>query len=630
MPENRDRAPGAELPRILSGGQGLTFARLSANGLVQAAVTVASALVIQRIFDGWISTGSPWRDPELGRLGAALVLLALLAAGARLLERLDAERVGQDYIFRVRLALFDHLSALSPRVIHRRSRGGILMRFINDLAALRQWVSLGLARLLVAGILTVGTLSVLAFLNVPLALTVGGVIVFGSLVAFALGRPMERVVRDSRRRRARLAANVTEKVSAMAAVQVHGQTHRERRRIERQGVQLRDSMIGRARIVGALRGLAEGTTAIATAAALLVGAHQVASGLASPGTVVAALAIVGILVPQVRALGRVWEYWHGAKVSRQKIEEFLAVPTLVSEQEGARSLPSGSGRLVVDDVSVAGCLSGVSAAAEAGQRVAVVGPNGAGKSSLLGLAARLLDPDQGRVSLDGQDLHDTKMSSLRSAVGLISPDAPLLRGTLRRNLCYRAPRASRKDLRRVMRLCRVDEICEELPDGLETLLTEGAANLSVGQRQRVALARTLLGKPRILLLDEADVNLDPAARKALDKALRRFEGTIVMVTHDVDRVRKVDTVWHLEGGRLVECGPPQELLGGQGPTAKLFERVEAARRKRRSREARRSTKNETQGEGTTPPAQASIDAGAQPTAGPDDDGGEKDEDRTVH
>ncbi len=627
MPEPRR---GPELPRILAGGQGWTFARLSLNGLVQAGTTVASALVIQRVFDGWVTTGSPWRDPELGRLGALLLGLALVAAGARVLERLDAERVGQDYIFRVRLALFDHLSALSPRTMHRRSRGGILMRFINDLAALRQWVSLGLARLLVAAILTAGTLSVLATLNGPLALTVAAVIVFGSLVAFALGRPMERVVRDSRRRRARLASNVTEKVSAMAAVQVHGQAGRERRRIERQGRQLRDSMIGRARIVGALRGLAEGTTALATAAALLVGAQQVASGLASPGTVVAALAIVGILVPQVRALGRVWEYWHGARVSRQKIEEFLAVPTLVSEQEGAKSLPDGGGRLVIDDVSVAGCLSGVRAVAEPGQRVAVVGPNGAGKSSLLALAARLLDPDQGTVSLDGQDLRATKLSSLRRAIGLISPDAPLLRGTLRRNLCYRAPRASRRDLDRVMRLCRVNEICEELPEGLETVLTEGAANLSVGQRQRVALARTLLGKPRILLLDEADVNLDPAARKALDKALRRFPGTILMVTHDLEQLSRADVVWHLDGGLLVESGAPQEVLGRRGPTAILFERFEAAAKKKKRRQQRPAAGEEAAPSApAATTAESSSDAEGQPIV-ESSKGVERDEDRTVH
>ncbi len=629
MPESPQPAQPVALPGILSGGQRFVFARLSANGLVQAAATVASALVIQRIFDGWVATGSPWRDPELGRLGAALAGLALLTAAARLLERIDAERVGQDYVFRVRLALFDHLSALSPRVLQRRSRGGILMRFLNDLAALRQWVSLGLARLLVAAILTVGTLSVLAVLNVSLALTVGGVILFGSVVAFALGRPMERVVRDSRRRRTRLASNVTEKVSAMAAVQVHGQARRERRRIERQGLQLRDSMIGRARIVGALRGLAEGTTALATAAALLVGAQQVASGLASPGTVVAALAIVAILVPQVRALGRVWEYWHGARVSRQKIQEFLAIPTLVSEQEGAASLPRGGGRLVIEHVSVAGCLSDVSAVAEAGQRVAVVGPNGAGKSSLLALGARLLDPDQGTVSLDGQDLRDTRMSSLRRAVGLISPDAPLLRGSLRRNLTYRAPRAERKELQRVMALCRVDEICEELPEGLDTVLTDGAGNLSVGQRQRVALARTLLGKPRILLLDEADANLDPAAREALDKALRRFEGTIVMVTHDLDRVRRADVVWHLEGGLLVETGPPQQVLGGLGPTAKLFERVEAARKKRRrrSREARDAGRRR---EAAAPEGRSPGEAGAQPIGGAGGKGGGKHGNRTMH
>ncbi len=161
------------------------------------------------------------------------------------------------------------------------------------------------------------------------------------------------------------------------------------------------------------------------------------------------------------------------------------------------------------------------------------------------------------------------------------------------------------------------------------MLTHGAGNQSVGQRQRVALARTLMGKPRILLLDEADANLDPAAREALDKALRRFEGTIVMVTHDLERVRRADVVWHLEGGLLVETGPPQQVLGGLGPTARLFERVEAARKKRRrrSREARDAGRRR---EAAASDARSPGEAAAQSIGGAGGKGGGKHGNRTMH
>jgi ABC-type multidrug transport system fused ATPase/permease subunit len=560
------------LPRLFGARQVLPLARLVLAGAAQAAATVATAFLVRGVFDHHLDPRGSTAGAGLGALALAFGVVGILAALARAAERIDVERLGQNYVHRIRLAMFDHLTRVAPGVLRTRSRGAILLRFVNDLTALRQWVSLGVARLLVAATVTGATLVALGSMNVPLALTVAAVLACSAAVALALGRPLERSVSAARRHRARLANNVTEKLAAMTAVQLHGQAPREVRRVRRQSRRLRDAMLARSRVSGALRGLAEGTTFLATGAALLVGVTEVASGAATLGTAVAAMAIVGILLPQVRVIERVYEYWHAARVARRKLDAFFALPVLAPEARGARRLARGRGRVEFDGAGLAGVLEGIHAVAEAGARVAIVGPSGAGKSSLLALAARLVDPDTGAVRLDGCDLREVKLRSLRRAIGVVSEVAPLLRGSLERNLRYRAPRAPLADLERVCRLCGVDAIAAGLPRGLATKLGEGARELPLEQRQRIALARALLGRPRLLLLDDVDAHLDAA----VEAALAEFRGTLLLVSQLPERVRRCDLVWHLDAGRLVAAGPPDELLAGGEATGLLFRAARAS------------------------------------------------------
>lgn len=558
-------------PPIVKGRRTGLLARLIANGIVQAAIMVGTAVLVKAVFDHFMG---PERasTTDLGLYAAGFAAAALMLAALRMLERVDAERLGQEYTHEVRVGLFQHLGELSPRLLQQRSRGGVLLRFVGDLTALKQWVSQGLARLTVAGVTTLGTVAALAFINVELALLVGTALTAGAIAVLALGGWLQKEVRDVRRRRARLAGNVNEKIAALGVIQVHGQLNRERRRVERQSGRLMTAMINRAKAVGAMRAVIELTTGLASAGALLLGAVLVGAGQATPGTVVAAMSVVGLLVPALRDLGRVQEFWQGALVAWEKIDDFLALPSQMKEVASAPRLAAGPGRLEFADVGVTGALHGFSAVAEAGQRIAIVGPNGAGKSTLLALAARLVAPDAGRVLLDGQDIGGLSVDSLRREVGVVSRDLPLLRGTVDRNLRYRWPEASDEAVARVRALCGIDELLAELPEGLESRVTEDGANLSLGQRQRLALARALLGDPRLLLLDEIDANLDPRAGAVLQRILREYPGTVVMASHRLDWVAMADRVWHVRNGVLLESGTPDSLLRGDTATARLFQR----------------------------------------------------------
>ncbi|HQV88718.1 MAG TPA: ABC transporter ATP-binding protein [Nitrosomonas sp.] len=559
-----------KIPLILHGYRRTLFVRLVSNGLAQAALAIGTAWLVKEIFDGFLTPEHPAIDMRVIALVMGLVVTAACIGWLRMRERIDAEYMGQHYASEVRILLYDCLSSLTPRTLQKRSRGGVSLRFVGDMTSLRRWVSMGLARVTVAGVSTVSALLILGVINWQLTLTVTVSLVLGAWVTYLFGKRMRAAALESRRRLANLAANVNEKVTSIAVVQVFGQVDREREHIIRQGKYLQDSMVARARVAGQILGVTEFSVAMTSATTLLAGVFAVAAGTASVGSVIAAISIVGILLPPLRDLGRVQEYWHGACIAREKIKEFLDSPSLVTQVTNAPDLTVREGRLEFNAVSVTGGLNQFSGTIEPGAVVAVVGPNGAGKSTLLALAARLIDPQTGKVLLDGQNLAEHSLDSVRHAIGMASPDLPLLRGTIERNLRYRWRNAPNKEVARVRALCGINELLAQFPDGIKTRVTEGGLSMSVGQRQRIALARALLGNPALLLLDEVDANLDSEANKVIDRVLAEHQGTVLMVTHHLNHIMAADVIWYLEAGRLLEVGSPAELLSGSGPTARFF------------------------------------------------------------
>ena len=550
------------LPSIIKGTRTGIFFRLVANGLAQAAATIITVLLVRLAFDRLITKSEILQSGLMIQVGLGLVVAAGCIGWLRMVERIDAEKMGQSYIHQIRMILFEHLSILAPRALQKRSRGAIVLRFIGDLNALKRWVSLGLVRITVAGITTICALLALSILNWMLAIVVATILGLGALYAVRLGKYIRETVQESRRRRSYLAANVNEKVATMAVVQIFGQSAREQRRVHRQSERLTNALVARAGKIGLMRGITQSTTALAGGAVLLQGAHEVGAGHTTPGTVVAAMTIVGLLVPALRDLSRVYEYWQESRVSSKKIMDFLYTPSLVQERPGATDLKPGPGRLEFRDVSLAKTIRNVTVTAEAGRMVVIVGPNGAGKSTLLSLAARLIDMDKGKIFLDGQDLAAHSLESVRRAISMVSPDLPLLRGTVRKNLLYRWPKAPAEEINRVWNLCSIYDVLVELPEGEHTRVTEEGHNLSLGQRQRIGLARAILGNPRLLLLDEADAHLDAEAGIALERILNEFTGTILWVTHNPERLASADYIWRIEHGCLVDVLTQKQF--GQG------------------------------------------------------------------
>lgn len=559
------------LPPIFAQERRWIFIRLVLNGVLQALMIVGSMLLVRHAFD--VLLNPAFDDPEvnlfemtevgtIGLFAAGLLSCTGFAALLRLLEQIDAERLGQGYVHRVRIALYDQMCKFAPRTLSRRSSGATMLRFVGDLSALRRWVSLGLARIVVSSILTVLALGFLAYLDPYLALSSFLILSFGLAGNLKLGPRMQQAVSESRRLRGRLAGNINEKIQAFNVLQAFNQTERERKKFRRQSDKLRLAMVTQARSAGQMRVISEGSTAISMALVLSLGALEVFQGMTSAGNVVAAMAVVGFLSNAFRGLGRVHEYRQSARVSEGKILEFLRSRTLRGRSATLPPLEVKSGTVQFEDIGLDNCLRGITATAPGGSRVALVGPNGAGKSTLLQIAARLIDPTAGRVLIDGQDLVQCNLPSVRSVIGIISPDLPLLRGSVRYNLSYRWPCATETEIQRVRRLCHLDEFLETLPGGDSFRLQEGGKNLSLGQRHRLAVARAILGDPALLIVDEIDANLDPRAAEVLDRVMDEFTGTILMVTRSGRRLARADYIWHLDNGQLTRIEEPRRLGSG--------------------------------------------------------------------
>ncbi len=566
------------LPGLLRDGRRGLFLRVVANGVAQAGVTIAIAALARHAFDLLAGAGAAPASPHaIALVVSGLVLATAANVTLRVVERQHAEQLAEAYVTQVRLRLYDALTSAPVLTMQRRALGPMMLRFVTDLTAVRQWVSNGLARLVIGGLAMIGGLTAIAITDPVIGAVVGTIFLAAGGVAFVLGVPLERTIRRTRRRRSRLAAQIADRLQALHVVQLSGQVRRERRAIRRRSLRLAEAAVARARLVSIARTLPEAALGFATVAVLVIGAHRIEAGLGGYGAIIASITVLGALSPPLRGLGRVFEYWKNYRVATGKLREVISGTTRLHARRKVKEPERIDGRIAFDHASVRGILNEITACAEPRTLIAVTGPSGAGKSSLLAAAGRLLALDAGEIRLDGENIADITDPAFARHVAMVSPDLPLLETTIRRNLTYRFPEAAEEDIEAVCELCELKHEIARLPKGLETRVTERASRLPLGLRQRLRLARAVIGNPAVLLLDTPEACLDPVGRAVLSRLLRARRHTILLVTHDGDWIRMADALWHLENGHLRESGPPDTLLSNDGPASRFLasDRVEA-------------------------------------------------------
>lgn len=525
-------------------------------GLVQGSGVVAFVVLIR---EAVARLGGPAvQSGDLTPIVALLVAVSLVLAVARGAEFTVAETAGYHAVGRIRVDLHHHLTSMSPRAVQRSSQGALVLRFTGDLSSLRTWLSRGLARGIVNALTVTGGVLVLFLTNVLTAVAVVGVLLVASALSLAASDRVRRATRAVRWRRSLLASNIMEQIRSLAVVQVFGRTAGERARLAAQSEDLVFADIRMVATRGWLRAISSGAGSLAVCAVVMVGAYAIPRKQASIADIAAAITAVRFLSGPIRILGRVNEYWPAAQVSRRKLNDFFNRKIQPEDGPDLVALRPRAGRVEFRNVSVAGALDNFSLTVEGGEILAITGPNGAGKSTLLSLLARFIEPDSGEIVIDDQLLSECTRRSTYRALGIVSPDLPLMRGTIRRNLSYRYRGATDEQLERVVMSCRIDEVFDELPGGLSAWLTEGATNLSVGQRQRIALGRAIFGNPRLLLLDEPTGNLDAATMELFRRVVAHYRGTVLLVTHDPAEIAIADHVCVMVNGSMQEYMSSEE------------------------------------------------------------------------
>ncbi len=545
-----------KLPAVISDRRRQLFVLLITNGFLQALATVGITLLIKSTFDSYLMTNT---EPaiSLWLTGLGFLSATLMIAWLKYRERLDAEKAGQDYVHELRLKMFSRFCNSDMRELERHGKGAVSLRFATDLSAIRQWISQGLSRLIVAGVNLVIALTALCLINFTLGIIVSLIILGNAALSLATGKKLRYTFSEARRQRSYLANNLNEKVSSMATIKVFGQRQREKNRVRRQSERVMQAMFSRAATIGVLRAITEGSTVLATSMVLIMGALLMDAGQATPGTVVAALGIVSLLMQPLRHLGRVYEYRLNASVAEEKIRSFLNKrPSTLSRHRKQRL---GRGHLKLKQVAFFPGGEDVNLHINPGNTIAILGRNGAGKSTILAQLAGLLKPARGKISLGQNNVCKLKDSAMRESIGMVSHSLPLLKGSIRKNICYRYPDASDEEISRVVSLCGLDALIDSLPEGLDTRLKEGGSNLSQGECQRIALARAMIGNPELLILDEADAFLDENGMALFSSIVQDYPGLVVMATHNVDHVVLCDQIWLVDKGELCWFGPRENL-----------------------------------------------------------------------
>ncbi len=515
--------------------------------------------------------------------GVVVAVVVVLVAGSLLgaAQQYLLQRTAEGVVLSTRRRLVGRLLRLPVAELDARRAGDLISRVGADTTLLRAVVTSGLVEVASSVVVAVGAVVAMALVDpVLLAVTLLSVSV-GMVAGVSVGRRLRRLARASQERVGAMTAAVERALGAVRTLRASGATDREVEAVGGAARQAYDAGVRAAGVQAAITPLVGISVQGAFVAVLGVGGYRVASGALGVADLVAFILYLFLLVlPLGQLLGAYSQLQLGLG-ALERIEEVLALP---EEDPAPRAVPvprrAGAGAgggvaqpplLELDDVrfshrgSDRPVLDGVSLSAARGTRTALVGPSGAGKSTLLGLLERFDDPTSGSIRLDGTDLRDLPRAALRARLGYVEQEAPVLAGTLRENLLLAAPRATDDEVADVLAAVGLSALATRSPLGLEAQVGEGGVMLSGGERQRLAICRSLLARPELLLLDEPTASLDARNEAALSAALtavQRHGGgtTLVVVAHRLSTVVDADQIVVLDAGRVVGVGRHAELL----------------------------------------------------------------------
>ena len=565
--------------------------------VIDAFLIIATPLLLKQLIDEGVIPGN---SSLVTKLAAAVALIAILDAIFSMIGRWFSSRIGEGLIFDLRKMVFEHVQKQSIAFFTRTQTGALISRLNSDVIGAQQAFTSTLSGV-VSNLLSL-------FLVTIAMLTLSWQITLASLALLPVflyptkwvGRKLQQYTRQSFDINAQMSSTMTERfnVSGALLVSLYGDAKAEKDEFSTKARRVADIGISIAMLNRVFFIALTSVAAIATAIAYGIGGQLAISGEISVGTLLAIAALLARLYGPLTALSNVRVDVMSALVSFERVFEVLDLEPMVKDLPNAIEISSTKPELKFDSVKFAypnaqqislaslesvakpeimdsgEVLKGISFLAHPGTLTGIVGPSGAGKSTISSLIPRLYDVTEGSILIDGVDIRKYSMKSLRSIIGVVTQDSHMFHDSILNNLKYANPYANDFEIEQACRAARIWEFIKTLPNGLDTIVGERGHRLSGGERQRLAIARLLLKKPRIVILDEATAHLDSENEALVQAALKEalIGRTSIVIAHRLSTIINADQILVIDGGLIVERGTHEQLVEKRGLYFDLYER----------------------------------------------------------
>ncbi|MEH7382351.1 ABC transporter ATP-binding protein [Bacillus sp. JJ1533] len=539
-------------------------------------ITVVYPIVLQLTIDEVFRAGNYQLVPYLALGFIAIMVIKGLAT---YFNQYLGDLFGITAVYKVRNALYEKLQRLSFSYYDNAKTGDLMSRLTADVEGIRFFLSFGFAELLRFTLLIVFSLMVMFSYSVPLTLVTIMALPFLAIVVYRFDKRVHPAFRKVRKTFGRLNTNVQENISGINTVKSLSREDFQINKFNRSNEGYRDVSLATSEIWAKFFPLMEFIGNVCVVALLSYGGYLVIDGAVSHGELVAFFSLVWYLLNPIMNLGFIINMFSQAKASGERLLEILEADEKIVDQNEVISKEKLQGHVEFKDVTLKyteedeAALESISFTVEPGKTVGLIGATGSGKTSITQLMTRFYEPVKGNVLIDGRDVTDYSIQTLRSNIGFVMQESFLFSSTIRANIAYGRPNASMEEIIDAAKRAQAHDFIMELPKGYDTMLGERGMGLSGGQKQRIAIARSLCIDPSILILDDATSAVDMETEFKIQQDLKEvMKGrTTFIIAHRISSLKHADEILVLENGVIVERGTHEELLKNEGPYQRIYE-----------------------------------------------------------